>query len=61
MMMFAVVHESGRWHFVFHRGARNFDAIGGTADIDWPPAPIASEAYDPAHGQPSLLCSQRRP
>ncbi len=28
-------------------GAQNFDAIGGTADIDWPPAPIASEAYDP--------------
>jgi hypothetical protein len=26
---------------------RNFDAIGGNADIDWPPAPIASEAYDP--------------
>jgi hypothetical protein len=22
-------------------------SIGGTADIDWPPAPIASEAYDP--------------
>jgi hypothetical protein len=32
---------------VFHCGAQNFDAIGGTADIDWPPAPIASEAYDP--------------
>jgi hypothetical protein len=30
---------------VFHCGAQNFDAIGGTADIDWPPAPIASEAY----------------
>ena len=28
-------------------GAQNFDAIGGTTDIDWPPAPIASEAYDP--------------
>jgi hypothetical protein len=26
---------------VFHCGAQNFDAIGGTADIDWPPAPIA--------------------
>src|ERR1700730_10333548 len=25
---------------------KNFDRIGGTADIDWPPAPIASEAYD---------------
>ena len=34
-------------HGVFHCGAQNFDAIGGTADIDWPPAPIASEAYDP--------------
>ena len=32
---------------VFHCGAQNFDAIGGTADINWPPAPIASEAYDP--------------
>jgi hypothetical protein len=32
---------------VFHCGAQNFDAIGGTADIDWPPAPIASEAFDP--------------
>ena len=35
----------GTWRF--HRGAQNFDAIGGTADIDWPTAPIASEAYDP--------------
>jgi hypothetical protein len=32
---------------VFRCGAQNCDAIGGTADIDWPPAPIASEAYDP--------------
>jgi hypothetical protein len=32
---------------VFHCGAQNFDAIGGTADIGWPPTPIASEAYDP--------------
>src|SRR5271166_5968756 len=32
---------------VFHCGAQNFDAIGGTTDIDWPLAPIASEAYDP--------------
>ncbi len=32
---------------VFRCGAQNFDAIGGTADIDWPPASIASEAYDP--------------
>jgi len=31
----------------YHCGAQNFDAIGGTADIGWPPAPIASEAYDP--------------
>jgi hypothetical protein len=33
---------------VFHCGAQNFDVIGGTADIDWPAAPIASEAYDPS-------------
>src|SRR5271165_5793407 len=33
---------------LFHCGAQNFDAIGGTADIDWPLAPIASEAYDPS-------------
>jgi hypothetical protein len=33
---------------VFHCGAQNFDAIGGTTDIDWPLAPIASEAYDPS-------------
>src|SRR6266487_4207148 len=32
---------------VFHCGAQNSDAIGGTADIDWSPASIASEAYDP--------------
>jgi hypothetical protein len=32
---------------VFRCGAQNSDAIGGTADIDRPPAPIASEAYDP--------------
>jgi hypothetical protein len=32
---------------VFHCGAQNFDAIGSTTDIDWPLAPIASEAYDP--------------
>jgi len=24
------------------------DAIGGAADIDWPRAPIASNAYDPS-------------
>ena len=33
-------------HGVFHCGAQNFDAIGGTADIDWPPAPIASDEND---------------
>ena len=33
---------------VFRCRAQNLDAIGGTADIDWPPAPIASEAYDPS-------------
>ena len=32
---------------VFRCAAQNFDAIGRTADIDWPPAPITSEAYDP--------------
>jgi hypothetical protein len=32
---------------VFHCGAQNFDAIGGTADINWPPAQITSEANDP--------------
>jgi hypothetical protein len=32
---------------VFRCGAQNCDAIGGTADIDRPPASIASEAYDP--------------
>jgi hypothetical protein len=46
---------------VFHRGAQNFDAIGGTADIDWPPAPIASEAYDPLRksGGPKCCDAQR--
>jgi hypothetical protein len=29
----------------------NFDAMGGTADIDRPPTPIASEAYDPERRQ----------
>jgi ABC-type uncharacterized transport system substrate-binding protein len=35
-------------------GAQNFDAIGGTADIDWPLAPIASDENDPKRslGQP---------
>jgi hypothetical protein len=39
---------------VFHCGAQNFDAIGGTADIDRPPAPIASDENDPERslGQP---------
>src|ERR1700730_18588809 len=32
---------------VFRCGAQTFDAIGVTADIDRPPAPIASDAYDP--------------
>jgi hypothetical protein len=32
---------------VFRCGAQNFDAIGGTSDIDGPPATIACEAYDP--------------
>jgi hypothetical protein len=34
-------------HRVFRCGAQNFDAIGGTSDIDWPPATIGCEAYDP--------------
>src|SRR5271166_917710 len=33
---------------VFHCGARNFDAIGGPADIDWPLAAIASDENDPS-------------
>ena len=32
---------------VFRCGAKSSDAVGGTADIDRPPAPIAFEAYDP--------------
>jgi hypothetical protein len=40
---------------VFHCGAQNLDAIGGTTDIDWPLAPIASEANDP-----SRKCCVRR-
>src|ERR1700730_16306856 len=28
--------------------------MGGTADIDWPPAPIASEAYDPSRHLPAF-------
>jgi putative tryptophan/tyrosine transport system substrate-binding protein len=28
---------------VFRCGAQNLDAIGGTADIDWPPAPITAD------------------
>jgi hypothetical protein len=41
---------------VFHCGAQNFDAIGGAADIDWPPAPIASEAYDPQRKSSRPIC-----
>jgi hypothetical protein len=46
---------------VFHCGAQNFDAMGGTADIDWPPARIASEAYDPLRksGGPKCCDAQR--
>jgi hypothetical protein len=46
----AARYGSGRspdWIKSKNRGAQNFDAIGRTADIDWPPASIASEAYDP--------------
>jgi hypothetical protein len=39
---------------VFRCGAQNFDATRGTADIDWPPAPIASEAYDPQRSKAGL-------
>ena len=38
------------------------DAIGGTTDIDWPPAPISSEAYDPEAVLPvdvKLHCNKR--
>jgi hypothetical protein len=45
---------------VFHCGAQNFDAIGGTADIDWLPAPIASEAYDPKRTSASARTEIRR-
>ena len=45
-LQLAAVHELGIVG-VFHCGAQNSDAIGGTADMDRPPAPIASEAYDP--------------
>jgi len=55
---------------VFHCGAQNFDAIGGTADINWPPAPIASEANDlsgpegarnaAAHRAPDLILATHR-
>jgi hypothetical protein len=41
---------------VFLCGAQNCDAIGGTADIDWPPAPMASEAYDPEPTYAGPLC-----
>ena len=44
----APAHGSS-WHLVsFTAVHKKLDAIGGTADIDWPPAPIASEAYDPS-------------
>jgi hypothetical protein len=32
---------------VFRCGAQNSDAIGGAADIDLAPAPIASDENDP--------------
>src|SRR5260370_42638460 len=46
---------------VFHCGAQNFDAIGDTADIDPPPAPIASEAYDPTRTGPAVSCCNAQP
>jgi hypothetical protein len=30
--------------------------VGGTADMDWPPAPIASEAYDPKPPIGTQIC-----
>src|ERR1700730_17195301 len=45
---------------VFHCGAQNFDAIGGTADIDWPRPPIASEAYDPNRSKAGRNAALRR-
>ena len=41
---------------VFRCGAQNFDAIGGTADIDRPPASIASEAHDPKLAIGTQIC-----
>jgi hypothetical protein len=35
---------------------RVLDAIGGTADIDWPPASIAFEAYDPTRTLAGQIC-----
>ncbi len=46
-MLFAAVHESPHALFVESLQCTNSGAIGGTADMDRPPAPIASEAYDP--------------
>src|ERR1700730_9764066 len=49
--------------FPFHRGRRPYI---GTADIDRPPAPIASEAYDPTEtstgfrDQPERTCRHWR-
>jgi hypothetical protein len=37
-------------------GAQNLDAIGGTADIDWPPAPIASDENDPTPTLVAKFC-----
>jgi len=41
---------------VFRCDAKNFDAMGGTADIDRSPAPIASEAYDPKLPSGNRFC-----
>jgi hypothetical protein len=40
---------------VFRCGTQDSDAIGGTADMGLPPAPIASEVYDPKRTQ--RLCA----
>ena len=40
------VGAAGKAHVRICAGGSR-DAIGGTADIDWSPAPIAFEAYDP--------------
>jgi hypothetical protein len=47
-MLSAAAHYAALAHRVELLRGEGSDAIGGTTDIDWPPAPIASEAYDPS-------------